>query len=136
MGVSIAANKFSGVYAARCLSVEDATRARQIINCNVLCLALRMVNFGHVGDGNLHDNVQAPAGIAPGAFLAAHESAINRLVFDAVHRFGGSISAEHGIGQLKRQTLPRYHSPVALGLMRQIKQALDPHNTMNPNRLL
>ena len=97
---------------------------------------VRMVNFGHVGDGNLHYNVQAPAGIAPGAFLAAHESAINRLVFDAVHRFGGSISAEHGIGQLKRQTLPRYHSPVALGLMRQIKQALDPHNTMNPNRLL
>ena len=97
---------------------------------------VRMVNFGHVGDGNLHYNVQAPAGHNPAAFLAANESAINRVVFDAVHRLGGSISAEHGIGQLKRHTLPRYHSPVALAMMRQIKQALDPHHTMNPNRLL
>ncbi len=97
---------------------------------------VRLVNFGHVGDGNLHYNVQAPAGQNPAEFLAANESAINQLVFDAVHHHGGSISAEHGIGQLKRHTLPRYQSPVALGLMRQIKQALDPYNTMNPNRLL
>ena len=61
---------------------------------------------------------------------------VNALVFDAVRRFGGSISAEHGIGQLKRDILPHYQSPVALGMMRTIKQALDPKNTMNPGKML
>jgi FAD/FMN-containing dehydrogenase len=97
---------------------------------------MRLVNFGHLGDGNLHYNVQAPQGVDPKQFLNQHEATINTLVFDAVARFNGSISAEHGIGSLKAHTLPHYKSPVALGLMRSIKQALDPHNIMNPGRVL
>ncbi|MFZ2990550.1 FAD-binding oxidoreductase [Ideonella sp.] len=96
----------------------------------------RLVNFGHVGDGNLHYNVQAPEGIDSAAFLAAHESAINALVYAEVRRHGGSISAEHGVGALKRDILPLYKSPVALSLMRTIKTALDPLATMNPGRLI
>lgn len=97
---------------------------------------VRLVTFGHLGDGNLHYNVQAPVGMAPAAFLQQHEAAINTLVFDAVQRFGGSISAEHGIGQLKRDVLPHYQSSVALEMMRAIKHAIDPHNIMNPGKVL
>ena len=95
-----------------------------------------MVNFGHLGDGNLHYNMQAPVGIAPADFLRGHEAAVNAIVYDAVSERGGSISAEHGIGALKRDELVKRKSPVALGLMRAIKQALDPHNLMNPGRML
>ena len=97
---------------------------------------VRLVNFGHLGDGNLHYNVQAPEGTDGARFLAEQEHAVNELVFDAVMAAGGSISAEHGIGELKRDELPRRKSPVALALMRRIKQALDPDNLMNPRRLL
>ena len=96
----------------------------------------RMVDFGHLGDGNLHYNVQAPDGVAAAEFLATHEAAINAIVYDAVGRVGGSISAEHGIGRLKREELAARKSPVALGLMRAIKKALDPQGLFNPNRLL
>ena len=95
-----------------------------------------MVDFGHLGDGNLHYNVQAPEGVAPAEFLHANEAAINRIVYDAVGRSEGSISAEHGIGQLKREELAARKSPVALALMRQIKKALDPQGLFNPNRVL
>ena len=64
------------------------------------------------------------------------EERVNRLVFDAVARYHGSISAEHGVGSLKVETLPDYKDPVALGLMRAIKQALDPRNTCNPDRVI
>ncbi|CAM3652837.1 FAD-binding oxidoreductase [Roseateles saccharophilus] len=97
---------------------------------------IAVINFGHLGDGNLHYNVQAPAGVAPAEFLAAHEAAINAKVYDAVQRRGGSISAEHGIGRLKREELGRRKDPVALGLMRAIKKALDPQGLLNPGRLL
>ncbi len=97
---------------------------------------IRIINFGHLGDGNLHYNMQAPPGADGATFLATHEDAINSLVFDAVARFGGSISAEHGIGSLKLEQLEHYKSPVALQLMRAVKQALDPHNLMNPGRVL
>ena len=96
----------------------------------------RLVNFGHLGDGNLHYNVQAPVGITPADFLKDHEAAVNSIVYDAVSQRGGSISAEHGIGALKRDELVKRKSAVALGLMRAIKQALDPHNLMNPGRML
>ncbi|MDO9290635.1 MAG: FAD-binding oxidoreductase [Hydrogenophaga sp.] len=97
---------------------------------------VRLVNFGHLGDGNLHYNVQAPADGDPKAFLRDQEARVNTLVFDAVARFDGSISAEHGVGSLKADKLPRYKDPVALALMRSIKQALDPQNLLNPGRVL
>lgn len=96
----------------------------------------RLVDFGHLGDGNLHYNVQAPEGADPAAFLREHEHEINTVVYDAVVRHGGSISAEHGIGALKRDELEARKSPVALGLMRAIKQALDPEGLLNPGRVL
>ena len=97
---------------------------------------IRLVNFGHLGDGNLHYNVQGPAGVPAAQFLAEHEHAVNTLVFDAVAEFGGSFSAEHGIGALKRDELALRKSPVALGLMRAIKTALDPLGLMNPGRVI
>jgi FAD/FMN-containing dehydrogenase len=97
---------------------------------------VQSVNFGHLGDGNLHYNVQAPAGTDAAAFLREFEAAVNTLVYDAVGAHAGSISAEHGVGALKREELARRKSPVALGLMRSIKQALDPLGLMNPGRLL
>jgi FAD/FMN-containing dehydrogenase len=97
---------------------------------------VRLVNYGHLGDGNLHFNVQAPAGADAEAFLRDQEKPINALVYAEVDRFNGSISAEHGIGSLKRDKLELHKSPVALGMMRAIKHALDPHNLMNPGRML
>ena len=107
----------------------DARLAREIAG-------VRLVNFGHLGDGNLHYNVQAPEGGDAKAFLRDEEKRINTLVFDSVARHAGSISAEHGIGSLKAHELPRYKSPVALQLMRAIKGALDPQGIMNPGRVL
>ncbi|MDQ7745698.1 FAD-binding oxidoreductase [Hydrogenophaga pseudoflava] len=97
---------------------------------------VRLVNFGHLGDGNLHYNVQAPEGIDPATFLREQEERVNHLVFDQVARFDGSISAEHGVGSLKVDTLPQYKDPVALALMKSLKRALDPQNILNPGRVL
>jgi len=97
---------------------------------------IRMVDFGHLGDGNLHYNVQAPAGVDAALFLRENEAAVNTLVFESVARFGGSISAEHGIGSLKVDKLPDYKSTVALEMMRAVKRALDPGNLMNPGRVV
>jgi len=97
---------------------------------------VRLVNFGHLGDGNLHYNVQAPEGGDARRFLEEQEERVNTLVYDQVERFGGSFSAEHGIGSLKAHKLQKHKSPVALGMMRAIKQALDPRGTLNPGRVL
>jgi FAD/FMN-containing dehydrogenase len=97
---------------------------------------VRLVNFGHLGDGNLHYNVQAPPDVDPADFLEQHEHAVNTIVYDAVQCCGGSISAEHGIGQLKRDELPLRKPAVALAMMRQIRQALDPAGLMNPGRVV
>ena len=97
---------------------------------------VRLVNFGHLGDGNLHYNVQAPEGGDAGAFLEQWEERVNTLVYDSVRRFGGSISAEHGVGSLKLEKLLEHKSPVALQVMRNIKRALDPDNIMNPGRVI
>lgn len=96
---------------------------------------IRCVTFGHVGDGNLHYN-QSMLDPADNARLLATQEAVDRLVHDQVVDFGGSISAEHGIGQLKRDELVRYRSPIELATMRALKQALDPRGLMNPGKLL
>ncbi len=97
---------------------------------------VRLVNFGHLGDGNLHYNVQAPLNVDAADFLRSRETQVNTLIFDSVHAFGGSISAEHGVGSLKVSHLEHYKSPVALHMMRAIKVALDPLNLLNPGRVV
>jgi FAD/FMN-containing dehydrogenase len=97
---------------------------------------VRLVNFGHLGDGNLHYTVQAPEGQDAPAFLREQEARVNTLVYEAVRSFGGSISAEHGVGGLKIEELEHHKSPVALAMMRAIKQALDPQGLLNPGRVL
>ncbi len=97
---------------------------------------IRLVNYGHLGDGNLHYNVQAPEGQDAEKFLREQEGPVNGVVYALVDAYNGSISAEHGIGSLKREKLEKHKSPVALGLMRSIKTALDPQNTFNPGRML
>jgi FAD/FMN-containing dehydrogenase len=96
---------------------------------------VRWVIFGHLGDGNLHYNLSAPEGIGAEAFMLRSAEA-NRIVHDLVHAAGGSISAEHGIGQLKRDELRRYKSAVELELMARVKVALDPRGLMNPGKVL
>jgi FAD/FMN-containing dehydrogenase len=95
----------------------------------------RPVVFGHVGDGNLHFNLSAPAGW-PIADWQAQTDAVNTLVHDVVTRYRGSISAEHGIGQLKRHELEIYKTPLELAVMWRIKDALDPKGIMNPGKVL
>ncbi|MBL0420047.1 FAD-binding oxidoreductase [Ramlibacter sp. AW1] len=107
----------------------DARLAREIPG-------IRLVNFGHLGDGNLHYNVQAPEGGDPAAFLREQEARVNELVYEQVRRFDGSISAEHGVGSLKVDGLPHYKSPVAIDMMKAIKRGLDPRNLMNPGRVV
>ncbi|KYC29125.1 FAD linked oxidase domain protein [Sterolibacterium denitrificans] len=96
---------------------------------------VRIVCFGHLGDGNLHYNPSQPLAEDNRAFIAA-TAEVNRLVHDLVHALGGSISAEHGLGQLKREEILRYKSPLEIELMRNIKTALDPRGLMNPGKLL
>ena len=97
---------------------------------------IRLVNYGHLGDGNLHYNVQAPQGQDAEKFLREQEGPVNGVVYALVDAYNGSISAEHGIGSLKREKLEKHKSPVAMGLMRSIKTALDPDNIFNPGRML
>ena len=95
----------------------------------------RVVAFGHLGDGNIHFNVSQPVGGDKQAFLDRWE-AVNEIVHAIVARLGGSYSAEHGVGQLKRKLLARWKDPASLAVMRQIKAALDPNNVMNPGKVL
>ena len=106
----------------------DALLLAAFPGCQLVC-------FGHLGDGNLHYNVAPPDETPHDAFLA-HQDAINRLVHDSVAHFGGSISAEHGIGTLKRDELVRYKGAVEMNMMRAIKSALDPLAIMNPGKIL
>ena len=96
---------------------------------------IRLVDFGHLGDGNLHYNVQCPEGADATEFLG-HEAEVNAIVYDAVSARNGSISAEHGIGSLKLGEMTAHKSPVALAMMRAIKAALDPAGVLNPGRVL
>jgi FAD/FMN-containing dehydrogenase len=104
------------------IELTDQTLKSAFKNTTIFC-------FGHVGDGNLHYN------IGPAALLPQRE-AVNRIVYDAVARLGGSISAEHGVGQLKREAIRQQKSPLELELMRALKTALDPEGLMNPGKVL
>ena len=95
----------------------------------------RAVSFGHIGDGNIHFNFSAPIGADGVGFLARWQE-IQRIVHDIVHEFGGSISAEHGIGRLKRDLMTRIKSPVELQMMRGVKTLFDPKNILNPGKVL
>ncbi len=110
------------------IAVTEAQLHQHFPNCQLVC-------FGHLGDGNLHFNVAPPHGVAHDDFLQ-QQAAINRLVYDSVAAFGGSISAEHGIGALKVDDLKRYKSEVELNMMRAVKIALDPLGIMNPGKVL
>jgi FAD/FMN-containing dehydrogenase len=96
---------------------------------------VRMVTFGHLGDGNLHYNIAHPEGGDEDVFMA-RAGEVSRLVHDSVARFSGSISAEHGLGQYKREEILRYKAPLEMELMRRIKAALDPQGIMNPGKVL
>ncbi len=96
----------------------------------------RVLAFGHLGDGNVHFNLRPPLGTDPAAFIAAHGDAVSARLHDLVIRFGGSISAEHGIGALKKDELARTADPAKYAVMQLIKQSLDPAGIMNPGRLL
>ena len=96
---------------------------------------VRVVVFGHIGDGNLHYNLSRPAGADNPAFISSTPE-VNRIIHDLVAELGGSISAEHGLGQLKREEIARYKSSVEIDLMRAIKHALDPKGLMNPGKFL
>jgi FAD/FMN-containing dehydrogenase len=95
----------------------------------------RVVAFGHLGDGNIHFNVSQPIGADKQAFIDRWD-AMNEIVHGIVERLGGSYSAEHGVGQLKRELLARWKDPASLSVMRQIKAALDPNGVMNPGKML
>ena len=121
------------------VSVPVAALPRFVPEATAAVLAIvpagRMVAYGHVGDGNLHFNVSVPLGEDGSAFLA-HAPAIHEAVHEIVRRYRGSISAEHGIGRLKREALARHRSHVDLDVMRAIKRALDPKGILNPGKVL
>lgn len=96
---------------------------------------IRHCSFGHVGDGNIHYNPLNPVDWDPKAFAAEREK-INRLVHDIVAEMNGSLSAEHGLGRLRREEAEHYKSPVEIDMMRALKHAFDPHNLMNPGKML
>lgn len=96
---------------------------------------VRIVAFGHIGDGNIHYNASMPEPVKNAPFLA-HSQKVNSIVYDIVAQLNGSISAEHGIGQLKRDKLPNYKSALELELMKSIKHTLDPKSLMNPGKVI
>ena len=110
--------------------IERASKA-----CEAEMPGLRVCAFGHVGDGNVHFNLSQPVGMDKAAFLACWGQ-FNRIVHDIVTAMGGSIAAEHGIGLIKRDELALYGDPVALDMMRRIKLALDPHDLLNPGKVV
>jgi len=96
---------------------------------------VRVVAFGHVGDGNIHYNC-SKAQRQEAAEFFAQAPQVNHVVYEVVNELGGSISAEHGLGVLKRDEIKLYKSPLELEMMRSIKKALDPHGLMNPGKVL
>ena len=133
------AQKIEGISIKHDISVPVSSMARFLELADSALRAtfpdVRIVAFGHAGDGNLHYNLSKPDAASNAEFIA-QTPAVNRIVHDIVDRLGGSISAEHGIGQLKRDELLRYKSPLEIELMRRIRGALDPENLLNRGKLV
>jgi FAD/FMN-containing dehydrogenase len=133
------AQKFEGGSIKHDVSVPIAKIADFLREATTVVLMLvpgaRPVPFGHLGDGNIHFNVSVPKGQDDAAFLARWDE-IARAVHDVVYRFGGSISAEHGIGVMKRDEMLRYKSKEEIDTMRALKRTLDPHNILNPGKVV
>ena len=96
----------------------------------------RARSFGHLGDGNVHHHVLPPIGVDGAAWIAEHGAAVSRLVYSHVLELGGSISAEHGIGQMKRDIMAEIDSPARLSALRGVKAGLDPAGIFNPGKLI
>jgi FAD/FMN-containing dehydrogenase len=133
------AQKIEGVSIKHDISLPVSRIPEFIERCDAALASafpgVRIVCFGHLGDGNLHYNQSKPQAQDNDAFIG-QTAAVNRIVHDLVAELGGSISAEHGLGQLKRQEILRYKSEVEMDLMRKVKQALDPRGRMNPGKVL
>ena len=133
------AQKPAGVSIKHDVSVPVSRIAEFLTTTNAALAAaypgIRDCAFGHVGDGNLHYNPLSPLD-SPGKSFASEREAVNRIVHDIVISLGGSISGEHGIGQLRRDENMRYKSPVEIDMMRAIKTALDPQGIMNPGKMI
>ncbi len=132
------AQKFEGGSIKHDVSVP-VSKIPQFLNSasSIVCAhipGIRPVPFGHIGDGNIHFNLSQPVDMDKDEYLAKWEE-INRIVHEIVVDFGGSISAEHGIGTLKVHELEHFKSNVDLNIMRAIKKAIDPNNIMNPGRI-
>lgn len=133
------AQKYEGANLKHDISVPIGSMGEFLRRGDVLLQKLapdvRLVAFGHVGDGNLHYNIAQPAGSDGEQFLAAGES-LTEGIYDLVNELGGSISAEHGIGVVKKDHLRHYRSETEIQLMRAMKDALDPHNILNPGKVI
>ncbi|MFT3975979.1 MAG: FAD-binding oxidoreductase [Sphingomonas bacterium] len=130
----------SGPAAQHDISVPIETMPRFIIEAAARCEArfpgASAFGYGHLGDGNIHFHVRAPAGAEPKRWMAEEAPAVTRFVDDLVVEAGGSISAEHGIGQMKLTELARLSSPARMTALRAIKRAMDPKGIMNPGKLV
>ena len=133
------AQRIDGASIKHDISVTTSELPRFIVEGSRAILEIaplgRLVAYGHLGDGNLHFNVNQSKQQSANEFLSL-APAINRAVHDLIATYGGSFSAEHGIGRLKREELLHYKHPVAIQVMRSIKQALDPNGIMNPGKVL
>jgi FAD/FMN-containing dehydrogenase len=134
------AQKRDGISIKHDISVPVSSVAEFIARADAALHAaysgVRIVTFGHLGDGNIHYNISMADTAQNEQFIERHEAAVNRLVYRVVRELGGSISAEHGLGQLKRETIREYKDPLEMEMMRSIKQVFDAHCLMNPGKVL
>jgi FAD/FMN-containing dehydrogenase len=117
------------------VSKVPAFIAQATAACEALIEGVRVVPFGHMGDGNIHFNLEQPVG-SDAAWFLAQDHAIMDVVNEVVRAFDGSFSAEHGVGRLKPYMMPDWRGGVELALMQRIKSAIDPNGIMNPGKVL